>query len=151
MKQRDNVITRQFGSRLFLFCFLLLTASFVGCARPPTHHRAFAGGYSRVPVTDHDVMAAANFAVAEQARRTSTPLHLVAIVSAEQQVVAGINYRLSLIVQQSTKTQPVRAVVFRDLKSHFSLSAWDLPPSSSSHARQSHVGMHDEPVVKMAQ
>lgn len=64
-----------------------------------------AGGYSAVSVTNPAVLAAAAFAItAEQPLRPppglpTAKLELVKILSAQAQVVAGLNYRLKLKVR----------------------------------------------------
>ena len=65
------------------------------------------GGYSNAPVTDHDVIQAAEFAINAQSKtiqqlRDQQPgnLQLLKILRAEQQVVAGANYRLTLSVME---------------------------------------------------
>lgn len=93
-------------------------------AKPATPSRGGRlGGYASARVDDPQVKAAAEFAVREQAKTSGQPLKLVRIRSAEQQVVAGMNYRLSLDVRDS-RNRRVRAVVYRDLKNNLSLSSW---------------------------
>lgn len=63
------------------------------------------GGYLGVPTTEKGVIAAANCAVEEEAKREDIPLQLIVIRSSERQVVAGMNYRFSLIVKRESKEQ----------------------------------------------
>jgi broad specificity polyphosphatase/5'/3'-nucleotidase SurE len=77
------------------------------------------GGYSAASVTNEQVVAAAAFAVeAQQAvLRTGTnsvpaKLALNSIMQAEQQVVAGMNFRLQLKVTLDGKERVARAVVW---------------------------------------
>jgi hypothetical protein len=70
------------------------------------------------------VVAAAKYAVKGQAKHEADTLELVAIRSSEQQVVAGMNYRMLLVVKKGTTKQTASATGYRDLKSHFSLTAW---------------------------
>jgi hypothetical protein len=77
------------------------------------------GSWEKVPVTNPDVVAAAEFAVAAHAREMSAPsdggpatLELVEILAAEQQVVAGVNYRLLLSVKHDKETQAAEATVW---------------------------------------
>jgi len=75
------------------------------------------GSWSKVAATDQGVVAAAAFAV--QARQAAmradgdeTKLELKAIETAEQQVVAGLNYRLQLEVSASGKRGRAVAIVW---------------------------------------
>lgn len=93
----------------------------VGPAQPPP-----LGGYAAASVTDNQVMAAANFAIraeekAMQERRDDLPatLTLVRVLSAQQQVVAGMNYRLRLKVRLNGKDREADAVVW--------WQAWRVP------------------------
>ncbi len=74
-----------------------------------------AGGWASVEVTNAEVVAAAHFAVQEQEktlRGSNSKLSLIAIVSAEQQVVAGMNYRLKLKVKRDGKELTAEATVW---------------------------------------
>lgn len=66
---------------------------------------AVPGGFSKVPTTDRELVAAASFAVKAQGelmqkKKDSPPtkLKLIKVISAQQQVVAGMNYRMKLEV-----------------------------------------------------
>src|SRR4051812_46608012 len=89
-----------------------------------------AGGYSSVPVTDPSVVAAAKFAVDAKETEKKIDIGLDAIVTAEQQVVAGMNYRLCLSLTLPPRDEgddfkrSFKVVVYRDLKSKFSLTSW---------------------------
>jgi LmbE family N-acetylglucosaminyl deacetylase len=83
-------------------------------AEPPK-----AGGYATVAVTTKEVVEAADFAikahqkVIQDKKDTETPkLELVTITQAEQQVVAGINYRLHLKVKLDGKEKMAEALVW---------------------------------------
>jgi hypothetical protein len=82
------------------------------------------GGYSAVGLT-HDIKAAAEFAVQEQAKRDGVVLKLSDISKAERQIVAGVNYRLDVVVRRSGLARKARVVVFKDLKSHYKLTSWE--------------------------
>ena len=90
-----------------------------------------AGGYADASITDHEVVAAARFAVKAEGRKTGAPVALLSIERAEQQVVAGINYRLHLKVKTRGKTQNVTAVVYQNLKDKYSLTSWDMDANSA--------------------
>ena len=82
------------------------------------------GGYSAVGLTD-EVKAAAEFAVQEQAKREAVVLKLSDISKAERQIVAGVNYRLNVVVKGSGSARQARVVVFQDLTSHYKLTSWE--------------------------
>jgi len=82
------------------------------------------GGYALAEVGE-DAKAAAEFAVQERAKREVISLTLATIAEAEKQIVAGINYRLLLIVERNGSPRKAKVVVFRDLKSHYSLTSWE--------------------------
>jgi len=86
-------------------------SSFAGAGTP--------GGYATASVTGKEVRDAAAFAIeAEQTalkdRNEAEPvkLELVKILGAEQQVVAGINYRLQLRVKFNGTEKTAEAVVW---------------------------------------
>lgn len=85
---------------LTLLCFVTLA-----CAQP------IVGGYSPVAPTDTDALAAAKFAVAKQ----DAKLAFQVVEKAEQQVVAGMNYRLALRVLDGPTPRRAEAVVWRKL------------------------------------
>lgn len=78
------------------------------------------GGYATADVTDKQVVATADFAVkaisqalAEKHDAAAGKLELVKIVSAQQQVVAGMNYRLVLQLKVADgKEKTAEAVVW---------------------------------------
>jgi hypothetical protein len=84
-----------------------------------------AGGYREVPAVGRDVLRAARFAVREQARRGRRAVTLLAVRRAEQQVVAGLNYRLELSVRSGGETRAATAVVYQNLRNTLSLTEWN--------------------------
>lgn len=88
------------------------------------------GGYKEVAKDSEEVVAAAEFAVAEQGKKTEISYKLVSVEHAEQQVVAGINYQLCLKVSHRKEgadedtTESVRVVVYRNLQRAYSLTSW---------------------------
>ncbi len=88
------------------------------------------GGYKEVAKDDAEVVAAAEFAVTEQGKKQEMTYKLVSVEHAEQQVVAGINYRLCLKVghrkegDDEDATETVRVVVYRNLQKAYSLTSW---------------------------
>jgi hypothetical protein len=91
--------------------FVLLTA---GCA-----FAIRTGGYSSVRVTNKEVVAAATFAVAAQEKAMQdkenpkpAKLKLVKILSAHQQVVSGMNYKMKLKVSVNGENKKAEVVVW---------------------------------------
>ena len=88
------------------------------------------GGYKEIDKDDAEAQAAAEFAVAEQAKKQDTTIKLVSVEHAESQVVAGINYKLCLKVEVEDKennvdaTEEVQVVVYRNLQKAYSLTSW---------------------------
>jgi hypothetical protein len=87
------------------------------------------GGFSEAKTDDPWVVAAAEFAVKAQAQAMSTPekpvaLKLVKILKAQQQVVAGMNYDLTLQVQQAGALKAATARVWRKLDGAHELTTW---------------------------
>lgn len=125
-------------SVLLHICLLpLLLAFFAGsvnAARAPTGDRgALVGGWTPIAnVNDEHVQELAAFAVSEhnKPQNNGSQLTLVGVVKAEQQVVAGTNYRLKLSVKDASgSTALYQAVVwekpwqkFRQLTSFVRLS-----------------------------
>jgi hypothetical protein len=91
-----------------------------------------AGGYSDVSVTDIRVVSSAEFAIKEEEKAireiNSTPslkLTLVKIISVQQQVVAGTNFRLKMKVTINNSEKLVEAVVFQKLTNERELTSWE--------------------------
>ncbi len=94
--------------------FFVFTAA---CLVADPAQQPMPGGYATASVTNKEVVAAADFAVKAQAIREKTDgepakLELVTILGAEQQVVAGMNYRLKLKVKLNGKEKLVEALVW---------------------------------------
>jgi len=81
---------------------------------------ALPGGFSEVPATDEQALAAAKFAVAKH----DAKLTYEAIEGAERQVVAGLNFRLTLKVTDNGKARRAEAVVWRKLDGTHQLTSW---------------------------
>lgn len=115
-------------NRTILILLVTLCAFAVGCTTEPT-----LGGYAKVPVTNSEVMAAAEFAINAQSKAIQSlsdgqprKLELLQILRAEQQVVAGTNYRLTLRVKQNGHERTAEAVVFQALKpTKYELVSWN--------------------------
>ena len=61
----------------------------------------------------------------EESRRERRRVSLLAVRRAEQQVVAGLNYRLRLSVKAGGRARDVTAVVYRNLQGVYSLTSWE--------------------------
>ena len=83
-----------------------------------------AGGYKTIDTTDEGVTAAADFARQTQAEKTNQDLEIVRVAKAERQVVAGINYRMCLVISDGENQYTVTTVVYVDLKQNKKLTSW---------------------------
>ena len=86
--------------------------------------QAIVGSYSESPVDDADVIKAAEFAVSEKSK-AGVSFELKSIKSAKSQVVAGMNYQITLVVDEAGTEKTVNVVVYRDLKGAMSLTSWE--------------------------
>lgn len=79
-----------------------------------------------VSTTNTEVISAAQFAVKAQAAMPDqkAAITLVEILSAQQQVVAGMNYRLRLKVKVDGTEKEAEAVVWRKLSGEHQLTSW---------------------------
>jgi hypothetical protein len=95
-------------------CVLCGMLSIVACSAGQT----MTGGFARAAVTNKEVAAAAEFAIEAQQKAMQEPsgqparLELVKILEAEEQVVAGVNYRLKLKVQENGRERQAEVVVW---------------------------------------
>ena len=98
---------RDFGL-LVTLCSLTVGAYIIFRSNMP-----MAGGYTTAPVTDDDVIKAAEFAISAQSETIQQPgkLQMLKILRAEQQVVAGVNYRLTLSVVDDGNHQRIAEVI----------------------------------------
>jgi hypothetical protein len=85
-------------------------------------HAQVAGGWSNVSVRDSNVVSAARFAVTEYSRQERVTLKK--IVRARRQVVAGMNYEVTLLVRRGKKVRRVVAVVWRKVDGGYELTSW---------------------------
>ncbi len=115
-------------------CVMGLAVFATVCAHDCPAQQIRAGGYAEASATNTEVVAAAAFAVRaeekalrEQKNAQPAKLQLVAIVSAQAQVVAGLNYRLKLKVKLNGAEKEAEAVVWwqawRDPEP-YKLTAW---------------------------
>ena len=97
---------------------LLLTLALFAIV-PASHGQQppIAGGFSQAATTDAEVLKAAQFAV----KAHDAKLTLQSVNAAEQQVVAGTNYKLKLTTSDARKAD---AVVWRKLDGSYELTSW---------------------------
>mmetsp|Transcript_23198 Transcript_23198/g.31775 ORF Transcript_23198/g.31775 Transcript_23198/m.31775 type:complete len:109 (+) Transcript_23198:50-376(+) len=81
----------------------------------------YPGGWSPIPITDANVIAAANFVV-HQKPISKDSSGSFRIISAQYQVVAGMNYEVILNVTSDMKCKVYRAVVFKSLAGKLTLT-----------------------------
>lgn len=109
------------GPALAFAALPLLTA-----ASPPPSP-APVGAYAATGVTT-EIRDAAAFAVRERARVEGRSLRLIGVANAEQQVVAGLNFRMTLRVARGRETPSARVVVYRPLQGSLQLTSWEWLP-----------------------
>jgi predicted neuraminidase len=78
------------------------------------------GGFSAVPTTDADAIAAAKFAVTAH----DAKLAFQGIAKGERQVVAGLNYHLTIKVADNGASRLAEAIVWRKLDRTHQLTSW---------------------------
>lgn len=109
---------------------LLFTCLFIACKEEgPSTEPPLAGGFSEASVSDQEVKAAADFAVSAQAAVEKKKIELLSITAAEAQVVAGMNYKLTLEVLVEGKKQTVEAIVWWQAwrqPDPYQLSSWTV-------------------------
>ncbi len=85
------------------------------------------GAYGDTSTSSKEVKRAAKFAVQQRTLRTGNRVTLIRVVRAEQQVVAGMNYRLVLrVADRRGRRRTATAVVFQSLKDQLSLTSWKV-------------------------
>ena len=83
------------------------------------------GGFSGAPAADPQVQAAAKFAVSRQ----DAMLKLISVEQAQRQIVAGLNFRLTLKVEDHGTNRLADAVVWRKLDGQHELTSWQWQPA----------------------
>lgn len=112
--------------KAILFGTFFFAAVFIfGAAETSAQTPPAVGAYQKVSRSQAEVKAAADFAVKDQGEA----FRLVKIKKAEQQVVAGMNYRVKLKIAEKQGDKEtkysVTAVVYKDLDGNYSLTSWD--------------------------
>jgi hypothetical protein len=113
-------------SRILKLTFLsLLLAGF--CIHGAAQGDPIAGGYSDAGVKAKAVRRAAAVAILQHAKREHHSVTLVKINKAEQQVVAGMNYRLCMSVRRGRRgrVHTVTAVVYEPIRKSMRLTNWE--------------------------
>ena len=105
-------------------------------------HAEICGGYTKAETDDSEVAAAANFAMKarQKALRKSDKdanVSLVEIIRASKQVVAGMNYKMTLKVNINYKDQIVEVVVFKNLSDEYELTSWEYKPVKKKESENS--------------
>ena len=98
------------------------TIHFASAQTPPA--APMVGNYRAALKTDPEVKTAAQFALKTQ--KSGIKLSLISVEQAEKQLVAGMNYRITLKLKSSGKIRFAKAVVYRDLGGKYSLTSWAL-------------------------
>ncbi len=107
---------------------LLLTSlamvSLIGCKSsvPEQPNYRPVGRYTAAP-TDEDVRATADAAI--RAVFPDGKAELVSILQAERQVVAGLNYRITLVVKRDGEERTYATVVWRKVDGTFDVESWN--------------------------
>lgn len=81
------------------------------------------GGWSKVSVKNKEVVAAARFAAKEWAMQEIVKFKR--IISARRQVVAGMNYELTLLMKHEKRAQKAVAVVWKKTDGTYQLVSWE--------------------------
>lgn len=107
-----------------MWLLLLFSLVAVACGGTGSNQQPVAGGFVDV-AGDPSVRAVADFAVAEISKKTNDNVALKRVVSAERQVVAGLNYRLELELTKNSQPFRVRAVVWQKPGGVMELTNWN--------------------------
>jgi hypothetical protein len=115
--------------------YLLATAML--CLLHPTivmTQQPVPGGFSSADVSDKEVVAAAEAAMRSEGKAAagSKPATLLEILRAEQQVVAGMNYKLVLRLGVDDSERDAEVVVYRNLKHGYEVTSWRWLSDSKS-------------------
>jgi hypothetical protein len=110
-----------FGGALAL---VVIAALLSGAIAADLGAQALPGGWSSVGTQNDQVVLSAKFAVLEQGRQSRSELKLLSIKHARQQVVAGSNFSMNLMVQSEGKRRLVIAVVWVKPDGSMELTHW---------------------------
>lgn len=93
-------------------------------ANVPVHH-TLAGAWSAADAYSPEVQEAARFAVQTYAVQNRARVLFKDVTHARQQVVAGLNYELQLLVTLDGTQRKVQASVWRQPGGAYRLQVWD--------------------------
>mmetsp|Transcript_59107 Transcript_59107/g.70508 ORF Transcript_59107/g.70508 Transcript_59107/m.70508 type:complete len:152 (-) Transcript_59107:184-639(-) len=130
-----RVTTQHFASFIMMLAILVITSSSSVTTNSNLRRReqqwrrktAMLGGFSKIPVDDEDMLAAARFAFHEylnidENKHLKSLAHAFSIGEASRQVVAGMNYKILLILLGRGECVAAAEVkVYRDLDRRFRL------------------------------
>ncbi|MDT5063547.1 MAG: hypothetical protein QOH63_4006 [Acidobacteriota bacterium] len=127
---------------------IALNIVFSGMSGALAQQPPIVGGYAETSNNDPEVVSAARFAIRAEGRRQGARITLLSIERAEQQVVAGINYRLRLRVNVKGQTQNATAVVYQNLQNKYSLSQWDADSNGAGSSGSASANSTIDQLVK---
>lgn len=117
----------------FAFGFFCAADNFAQDEKKPDDLKTpIVGGYAPAEATAPEVVKAAKFAVKTQAKKDRAKIKLMKISRAEQQVVAGMNYNVCLLVETKEKgkksyvPQTVQTVVYVNPQGKYELISWAI-------------------------
>lgn len=102
----------------------ILTLSLCACSNPDKPLTPLVGGYRVAQSTDPGVTTAAAFAVTTQSVTEKRELSLIRIVSAETQIVAGVNFKMSLAVRVEGREKTADVTVWQKLNGTYQVTNW---------------------------
>lgn len=82
------------------------------------------GAWSKADVINAEVEEVATKAVSLRAEESGEALEFQEVLAAQMQVVAGVNYRLTLRVEDSGKERTASAIVWKKLDGTCELTSW---------------------------
>jgi hypothetical protein len=106
------------------FALVVTAALLRGAIAADLGAQAMPGGWTSVAAQNDQIVLSAKFAVQEQARQSRSELKLLSIKHARQQIVAGSNYSMNLMVQSEGKRHLVIAVVWLKPNGSMELTRW---------------------------
>ena len=96
----------------------------VGAAASPAGPTVLLGAFAEVAPNLADVQEAARFAVQTRAVQGKRRIIYQDVLHAEQQVVAGVNYKLRLQVMEGGQAKLVTVLVWHQLDGGYQLTEW---------------------------
>ncbi len=105
-------------------CLITILLFAQSCASDRPSDSQPVGSYVSVPTTDTGVQDAATFAVDYHAATAGQNLTLKSIEAAEQQVVAGMNYKLTLSIGEDGEDKTADVAVYRNAEGEMILNSW---------------------------